>query len=1057
MDSYFSKTRDCPKPQEDAHKRAQELQHNFFICWEKEYKPNKFTNTYYSYPTIEDFLQIYQTTNENNRRFYEQLTKQFVEIYDIDGRYSDPAFKDKSDDRIIRDFINSRKDWGDQNEWNNGEILSNEIYIKNASRKADDKVSFHIIIRNGFFFDNVKVAKIYMREFYTWLIENEYPILFDNAIYTKNRNIRILGSHKGKNPNRPLKRSYFNHQSLNGDIRLFFASYLSDKDSSPIVKGNENKSEEHENPQQMTSEERSSDPEIFVKIKSYIDENAPDCFEVSSERDSSGFFHLKRTDSCYCLVAPEEKDRPHDNLDSFAFTRDDKIFIGCFCNPVSRRAICINPSDSSQSEGSEERSSECKRCGKSGIENWKTLCTGCWYSNYKKSVVDEITRLPTKNRVDIPVEEKWVLPIKMDKKCVVIRANLGSGKSCRITEYIDSLDTKTSSILVITPRRSYANTTTERLVTENKSCKVFECYLDKPNISNVQYLVCQVESLWKIQSDYDLIIIDECESNLVQLTSINTHKENLIYNIEKFTQLLAKANNIICADAFISKRTTNILENLNIHYTFYNYLHLPEERKYQRYHLLPQFKTKLVNDLSEGKKILFFCSSITKLREQFIPAIKDKIPDIRIGEYNSRNLTTPLKNVNEEWSQFDIVAMTATVTVGCNFDIKDYFDKVYIYDSASSRNRTRDIIQAHYRVRHIKDKELHLFLDTRTYFMRNEDLTMDRTTIAESLETKKIIINRLIEQECGYKVIDETPNFMRELFISNILEYNTSLVAKEEMWDLYLKLCNYKEMKADMIKIDFNIKATKKKRPAWKDIPDIYFDEYKDLWNKKQKEPLTEEEDNKLEKFMFNMYFSNPTINQTVVQKYWIIWSEFCSTKIKFMSWEKGVIEETYSLRDAIEKENQNKLGFAEFSSGNELKLFFSRQLANLLGIKNFSDFRSHLTIQKINDIIEDIEERKEELEVVFNLRKSQSKKDEFTKKNFIELLNRIFDQCSFSKFVKSKKIVRKRVDGKRVDFTPYELQHNFKIINPLLGDEDIWSHIDAWGSRNVHHKHLLI
>lgn len=50
------------------------------------------------------------------------------------------------------------------------------------------------------------------------------------------------------------------------------------------------------------------------------------------------------------------------------------------------------------------------------------------------------------------------------------------------------------------------------------------------------------------------------------------------------------------------------------------------------------------------------------------------------------------------------MAVTSTITVGCNYDVKGYFDRIYAFASGYCSNLVRDMFQATYRVRHINDK-----------------------------------------------------------------------------------------------------------------------------------------------------------------------------------------------------------------------------------------------------------------------------------------------------------------------------------------------------------------
>lgn len=173
-----------------------------------------------------------------------------------------------------------------------------------------------------------------------------------------------------------------------------------------------------------------------------------------------------------------------------------------------------------------------------------------------------------------------------ERRVNLIRSFLGTGKTFRIAELIQRWTwlSKNSPprVLVLSPRRIYAENITERLEKELKvllpglweTFPSFRCYLhwnmDQPlqetqPMKDYPRLVIQVESLWKLgpQVDYDFVILDECESIISQMCSFETHQSNIFKNLGVFKHLLTlqKAKIIMC-DAFLGKNTWNLVQNL---------------------------------------------------------------------------------------------------------------------------------------------------------------------------------------------------------------------------------------------------------------------------------------------------------------------------------------------------------------------------------------------------------------------------------------------------------------------------------------------------------------
>lgn len=235
----------------------------FFVCYQDEYIKDgeaKATNVYQSFSSFEAFEEATALTSP--KCFYEQLTGEFCEIYDIDGKRSDFIYRDKDDFDIILDFVRARKRFAENRE----EVYSNcrnhkDLYAQCLFKKTpcpnNEKVSFHIVIRNGYKFSNMEHCKVFMEDFLFFISENNLPVKFDKAIYTKNRNIRLLNNHKRFQPERVAVR----YKDIKGlEDRFYCASYLTG-DEEAVSSSNFT---------EPTKTENRDDVEIFICDGSYI-------------------------------------------------------------------------------------------------------------------------------------------------------------------------------------------------------------------------------------------------------------------------------------------------------------------------------------------------------------------------------------------------------------------------------------------------------------------------------------------------------------------------------------------------------------------------------------------------------------------------------------------------------------------------------------------------------------------------------------------------------------------------------------------------------------------
>ena len=243
--SGFSNGKGAMQKELDAHPDAK-----FFVCREQEYKPDKYTRTYRGFGSVDDFMEFQRGIDKKDRMFHEMLTGEIIEAYDIDGSYSLPNFQDDDgnplpDQDIIDNFLQAREDFGYYNKYNNYEFEESDVYIKTTSDPEKNKASFHIIIRNGYKFKSHVEAKKYMKEFNTYITENNLKVSIDNSLYSKNKTLRMLHSHKSGQPNRIAERYQdFNKGTTMGEAKLFCVSYLEGNEEFTCIDGDDGSSVE---------------------------------------------------------------------------------------------------------------------------------------------------------------------------------------------------------------------------------------------------------------------------------------------------------------------------------------------------------------------------------------------------------------------------------------------------------------------------------------------------------------------------------------------------------------------------------------------------------------------------------------------------------------------------------------------------------------------------------------------------------------------------------------------------------------------------------------------
>jgi hypothetical protein len=262
----------------------------FFVCYDKQISDGKFTKTFAGFKDHDAFFD-WRKTEEGltfNDTFYEQLTDSVAEIYDIDGHYSNKIFQNEdgtplSPTEIANNFINARLDFQIEMEDFIGAFRLNlsHFLIKTTPDKDGKKASLHIIIRNGYRFKSQKLLKDWTKKFYKFIMDYNYKTTFDQAIYSTNRNIRLLGCHKGGQPDRKSTRlTDFGLHNETANFKLFCSSYQLEEekfydfgsDAGSDADGKSDKDQELENLTYLEGDDESDTINKLVRlIKSSVE------------------------------------------------------------------------------------------------------------------------------------------------------------------------------------------------------------------------------------------------------------------------------------------------------------------------------------------------------------------------------------------------------------------------------------------------------------------------------------------------------------------------------------------------------------------------------------------------------------------------------------------------------------------------------------------------------------------------------------------------------------------------------------------------------------------
>jgi hypothetical protein len=640
---------------------------------------------------------------------------------------------------------------------------------------------------------------------------------------------------------------------------------------------------------------------------------------------------------------------------------------------------------------------------------------------------------------DFESDEKYVdyKVIEGKHKVVAVKSRLGGGKSYAVNEYIKKHQDTYKNIVVITPRRSYARSCTERL--RKATGLDFKCYLDLKEQNIIEpYIVIQAESLWKLDMDLycgfpTLVVADEIEAFLSQLTVKTTHGEKHSINIRHWEKLVKGAQKMVLLDAFISRKTISTFRNMGRKPVFHNYTKKAVQQTFFQSTRLTSFYDQIEQSLINGEKIVIVCTSRKRLcqspmkpdntvDEGILPMIRRKFPHKRIKEYHSQYKSDDMTDIQNSWKDCDVLAYTGTITVGLNFDEKDVFNRSFMYVSSCSENYIRDVFQGLFRVRHFSERDLVLFLDDRTFNFKNYMThPIEHWKIREVLKDKYSSETNFRSQLS--EKWKETPKWLLELYINNLLEANMSIMRTEDLIHYFLDECNYIERYDDeeeeiLERLEI---ATTDLNVRYEDIKELTLTEKQKLIKKAERgEGLTDMERLQLRKYSFDTY---DTISGMTLEERSLIFPHYISLSKRIifnLRCEKGIHAE--EDRRNMEQLNINEISlarlidkdsFIHFSQGRALQLSLIYYITTKLGIRSSHDYNTEIKRGYLEQFLEDFmtDNNIKKYNGAFKMRYRGKHKD---LNSGIKYLNMILRNWAGETELKS--CGRKRQGGRRVD-----------------------------------------
>nr|WRK65556.1 origin of replication binding protein [Marseillevirus futianmevirus] len=577
-----------------------------------------------------------------------------------------------------------------------------EFFILEACGQEGEKykVSYHIIV-SKVHYDIVRMGKS-IDEFIKFLKKTKegsvLAELIDKQIYTRNRTIRSPWSIKYEGKRRLVP---IKEQMDTNPINFFATpgAYF-------YGEGETYEEEEQKDDSRLTIESNGEYEDVLL---SFVEERLEGVFDVRKEGNG---WRIQRQDgqSNFCPFC----EREHDSDNYRAHVWSDRLWVKCF-----RYGKCVPITAAPKTKKIPQ-----------------------------KVALEKVPEL----RADFCYNSSVSRPVYFEKKCFAVRGAMGTGKTKALEMYLKLH--QQARVLSVTYRRTLARET---------SCNLpgFKNYEDEGSGQIWgKRIVVQVDSLHRVFGQFDLLVLDEVTYTLSRLLCDVSEKNACWRHFKHFVQ---NTPNILLMDKNLDQPTVDFFEKLGAPcYVSRNEYKAHSKKKVFVSPNFLEFKEKLLDELSDGKKICFPCSSKKKL---LLVCHEAKEAGHKVLWYTGDGKSEDVWL--EEWNQYDLVAYTPTISAGVSYEEK-HFDKVYGYFSSRSCC-AEEAEQMMFRVRDIADNEITLGFDN-----RGSNCPVTRQEIISDLETKDSASFALsgIEWDIVRGKLVDSPK--TDAYVSSVLRRNIS-------------------------------------------------------------------------------------------------------------------------------------------------------------------------------------------------------------------------------------------------------------------------------------------
>lgn len=249
--------------------------------------------------------------------------------------------------------------------------------------------------------------------------------------------------------------------------------------------------------------------------------------------------------------------------------------------------------------------------------------------------------------------------------------------------------------------------------------------------------------------EFDIVLLDESESILSHLSSETMdHRRGEVFGLLKV--LVSRSQIVIVADADMNRRTyefircTRPMNSLEHRLTYHRNPFVKKEIHYIDYKYFNKWLEAIETSLlvrqrrifivsNNKKKLKSVCGFIKARLDSLVEERKSSVPSMNTrqrhhyqwlikmqvdphfmkiidGDMSGAEKKNMAVNCNEEWSQYNLLAITPVVGAGIDFNKEDWFHEAFLLATPSSCT-PRAINQLLGRVRHLKENRVRIYID----------------------------------------------------------------------------------------------------------------------------------------------------------------------------------------------------------------------------------------------------------------------------------------------------------------------------------------------------------